>query len=71
MDEANEGLSWIVCWTYYDLEDDYTIGQTYEEAKKLYDDLKADSDIYSVTLCAVVESTDYDPHPVFKESPTP
>ena len=59
------GLSWIVCWTNDDHEDDYTVDETYELGKAAYDSILADPSTYSVTLCAVIESSDYEPHPAF------
>jgi hypothetical protein len=64
-------LNWIVCWSDYHDGIDYYACESYEEAKKGYDELIAKGDVSSITLCAVIESTDYDVHPSFKENPDP
>ena len=61
------GLSWIVCWTNVDCEDDYVVDETYELAKAAYDSILTHPSTFSVTLCAVIESSEYDPHPTFKK----
>ena len=39
--------------------------ESYNEAKAFYDDLWKDEKVYTQSLTAVIESTDYDVHPAF------
>ena len=71
MTKVHEGLSWIVCWTDGDHGDDYAVADSYEAAKERYDNLITDGDLDTLSLCAVIESSDFDTHPAFKDSPTP
>jgi hypothetical protein len=70
------GTHWIVCWTIETREDrwaepessdHYAPFDSYEEAKSFYEQARTEEDdLYSCTLCAVMESADYDPHEAFR-----
>jgi hypothetical protein len=64
-------LNWIVCWVDTQHGSAYSADESYAEAKAFYDALIAKGDVSSITLCAVIESTDYDVHRAFKENPDP
>lgn len=48
------------------LFDVWTTCGSMEEAQAKYDEVRKDEMVYAVSICAVVKSTDYDPHPAFK-----
>ena len=73
LEDADVGsISWIVCWML-----EYpgtTTGRTttgwrpfdcFWKAEMFYDDLWKDENVYTQSLTAVIESTDYDVHPAF------
>ena len=51
----------IVCYMDWDHKPNYETFETMEEAEVRYEKLVNASTIYSVSLCRVVKSTDYDP----------
>ena len=63
--------SWIVCWTLRSMEthevtkDFWRPFESYAEAKQKYDQLYHNEKVYIRSLCAVMESSDYEPHPAF------
>lgn len=61
-----ETLSWIVCTMTADMREEWSVYPTFREGQKAHDDDVA-SGAYSSTICAVLTSTDYDPHPVFHD----
>jgi hypothetical protein len=75
--EPHFGRSWIVCWTIgvpaiipggftTKYTDHWEANESYEEAKKLFDNLYGKDDVYIRSLCAVMDSSDYEPHPAFE-----
>jgi len=68
--------SWILCWTLRSTEtheatkDFWRPFETYAEAKKKYDQLYHNEKVYSRSLCAVMESSDYETHEAFKMEAT-
>ena len=46
--------------------DEWCVFESLEEAQQFYDECVG-AGAYSVSLCAVVQSTDYEPHDLFKE----
>jgi len=65
--------SWIVCWTIAEsLQDDdfvdhWQVCDSYKEAKELHDSLYEDGSVLIRAMCAVIDSSDYEPHPAFRE----
>jgi len=63
--------SWIVCWTLRSMEthevtkDFWRPFESYAEAKQKYDQLYHNEKVYIRSLCGVMESSDYEPHPSF------
>lgn len=55
--------SWIVCWLHESRERDYVVFGSAEEARKVYQELLDRADVHSASICGVIESTDYGPHP--------
>lgn len=51
----------IVCYMDWDHKPDYEVFETMAEAEARYEKLLAAPTIYSVSICRVVKSTDYDP----------
>ena len=65
-DEDVGSISWIVCWTLKDSgEDGWQPFESYSQAKAFYDEDAANGEVYTQSLTAVMESTDYDVHPAF------
>jgi hypothetical protein len=64
--------SWIVCYTLTKVtgnaKDRWEVFESYEEAAQLYSRLYHNDNVYSRSICAVIQSSDYEPHPAFKES---
>ena len=61
--------SWIVAYTDRDkdaLFDEWRVFETLPHAQQFYDEC-VDNDACVVSLCAVVQSTDYEPHELFEE----
>ena len=67
LEDADVGsISWIVCWTLKDSgEDGWQPFESYSQAKAFYDEDAANGEVYTQSLTAVMESTDYDVHPAF------
>ena len=67
LEDADVGsIAWIVCWMLSTPEEDlWQPFESYNEAKAFYDDLWKDEKVYTQSLTAVIESTDYDVHPAF------
>ena len=70
---AHESVSWIVCWTirseaigYVDT-DYYEAFESLAEAKQRYEIIKYKDSLYIHSLCAVMDSSDYETHPAFEE----
>lgn len=57
---------WCDSHGQHDVEvaDHYAVHPTVGAAQEHYDRLRARSDVYSVSVCVVVESTDYPTHPL-------
>jgi hypothetical protein len=53
----------ILAGDEFDLESDYRPCQDIVEARKEYDALLERDDLYSASIVAVIDSTDYDTHP--------
>jgi hypothetical protein len=53
----------ILAGDEFDLESDYVPCQTIEEARREYGALLKRDDLYSASIVAVIDSTDYDTHP--------
>lgn len=60
---------YIVCWVEevgdkkvdnYEVFIDGTTEQNYDDAKKVYKNLKKDKTVYSANLAKIIKSTDYD-----------
>ena len=71
--QPTSGRSWIVCWALEindineDLSNHWKVFESYLEAKAHYNRLWVEVDaLYSATLCAVIASTDYEPHLSFQ-----
>ena len=47
---------------FYDSYEEWNVYETYESALAAYESL-VENGVYSASVCAVVQSTDYDPHP--------
>ena len=66
------GISWIVCWSFrytdkHEITKDFWKPfDDYQEAKAAFDYLYNHGKIYSRSLTAVMESSDYDTHDAFK-----
>lgn len=60
----DEGRSWIVCYNVGS-QDQWAVFETLEEAKALYNETLKDDDVYISSICAVIESSDYEPHRAF------
>ena len=66
-----DGRSWIVVYTLSKIngnaKDRWRVFESYEEAYKFYSDLWYNANVYTRSMCAVIQSSDYEPHPAFKE----
>ena len=66
--------SWIVAWatqcpnTYAGMAiiDGFDVFETFIEAQAFYQKMLIQDDLYSASMCAVIESTDYAPHQAFR-----
>jgi len=73
----DDSRSWVVCWTMYTginspvcEREHWSVFESYEEAKALYDDLYHRDSTYIRSICAVMESSDYETHEAFKMEAT-
>jgi len=62
------GGHYIVVATFTDpadgvYDDEWQVFETYDEAVTAYDSV-IENDAYSASICAVLESTDFTPHPL-------
>lgn len=65
----NDGRSWIVCWML-GAKDQWAVYESIEDATSYYSALCNDPSVGICTICAVIESSDYEPHEAFtKENP--
>ena len=65
--------SWIVCYTLKipstgRLRDGWQVFESYDDAYMHHDNLcKTVNNLHSSTICAVMESTDYEAHRMFRQ----
>ena len=65
--------SWIVCWTItegiddWDATDKWQVFESYFDALIVHDHHRENPDVIINTMCAVMHSSDYEPHPAFRE----
>jgi hypothetical protein len=65
--------SWIVCYTLMDtttgsFQDEWEIFESYDDAYMHHDTLcKTEDNLHTSTICAVIESTDYEAHRMFRQ----
>ena len=72
--ETDGGRSWIVCWMEQDEEeltldtsvDYWEVRESHAEAKALYNSLYHNDVVQVRSLCAVMDSSDYEPHEAFQ-----
>jgi hypothetical protein len=58
--------SWVVIYIDDALFDEWRVFETLPHAQQFYDEC-VESGAETVSLCAVVQSTDYEPHELFRE----
>jgi len=72
----DDSRSWLLCWTLRYTEkheitkDFWRAFDSHAEAKKKYNQLYHNENVYSRSLCAVMESSDYETHEAFKTEVT-
>ena len=67
----SDARSWIVVYTLSKIngnaKDRWQVFESYEEAYKFYSNLWHNINVRTRSMCAVIQSSDYEPHPAFEE----
>ena len=66
-----DSRSWIVAYTLgtatLKFVDKWQVFESYEEAYTFYSKLWHNANVLTRSMCAVIQSSDYEPHPAFEE----
>jgi hypothetical protein len=67
----NNSRSWVVVYTLSNAKsnavDKWQVFESYEEAYPFYSNLWHNTNVVIRSICAVIQSSDYEPHPAFEE----